>query len=71
MTTDNLQMLSLMSFTEDYSSKARQTLYSVFVMKMNKFTVFLKPKKIYFIHRNMLIGWFVVESYNYMRDLTF
>jgi len=38
---------------------------------MNKITVFLKPNKIHFIHRNMLIGWFVVESYNYMCDLTF
>jgi len=40
-------------------------------MNMNKITVFLKSSKIHFIHRNMLIGWFVVESYNYMCDLTF
>ena len=60
-----------MSVTEDYSRKARQTLYSVFVMKMNKFTVFLKHKVIHFLHCNIFIGCFVVESYNYMCDLTF
>jgi len=34
-----------MSVTEDYSGKARQTLNIIFVIKMNKFTVFLKHNK--------------------------
>jgi len=71
ITTGTLQIQFLMSVIEDYSCKARQTFYSVYVMKMNKITIFLKSNKIHFFHRNMSNGRFVVESYNYMCDLMF
>jgi len=34
----------------------------MFVMKMNKITVFLETNKINFVHCNMFIDWFEVES---------
>jgi hypothetical protein len=60
MTIGTLQIPSFMSATEENSRKVKQSLCSIFVMKINKITVYLQTKKIYFPHCNTRIGWYKV-----------
>ena len=74
MTTGNFEIPSFISVTEEEPRKAKQ-LYNYilhyFRNEVEKVTVFFKPNKTHIFHFNICIGWFKVESKNYLRDLTF